>query len=778
MREPRAGTESGRRHHRTRRIGITLLVSALLMTSGVAWCQFTVSGSVSDTEGASIPGATIAIYPDSLQTLSDSTGRFRIEVSKGTKTIAVSSAGFEAYGNTLHIARDRSFTVRLIPSLQILQEFVIEGRVSATEDLFDATRTSSYFLSQADVKGIPVLGGEADVIKTLQLLPGTVRGVEGSSDLFVRGGAADQNLVLLDNIPIYNTSHLFGFLSVFNPDVLDHVEAINGGFPAEYGGRLSSVLDVRTKSDIPGRTHASMDVGLISSRIFVEQPIAKDKASIWVAGRRTYIDQVMRLVNQPLPYYFYDLNAKVIVRPGPGDQLELSHYSGIDELSWFRDRNNDGDGFYTGYNSGNSSQSLRWNHQFARQWSSNASLIRTRYNYHITNSFDENELTALSDIEDYGARFSLRRDSLGRSGTFSAGLEVIRHNVSPGIINTTGSIATILESSEVAGRRATEVAMYSQYEWQLMPKVRLNAGLRGSMARVGDRTYHFPEPRISARYNLNEQMAIKASYSRMAQYMHRISNSAVSTPTDLWYPVTESVRPQTSHQFALAAVRKMPHENLYVSVEGYYKFMNDLIGYEEGTNLFLNNDFESQLIQGKGRSYGIEVLLKKDAGRLSGWISYTLSWSWRQYDEINNGRWFPARYDRRHNAALVAQYALSKRWAVSMVWEFMSGARFTPVIGQYIMLSPTLSGVDLIPVYPEINSVQLANTHRLDLGLKFTSKPGAGFHWQLFAGAYNVYNRANPIGISIEQDETDGSLRYTQPGLFGFLPFISYGFGF
>jgi hypothetical protein len=264
----------------------------------------------------------------------------------------------------------------------------------------------------------------------------------------------------------------------------------------------------------------------------------------------------------------------------------------------------------------------------------------------------------------------------------------------------------------------------------------------------------------------------------MIQYMHRISNSAVSSPTDIWYPVTDSIQPQTSHQVAFAWQRSLLDQEVFLSVEGYYKTMNQLIGYEEGTNLFLNTDFESKLIQGKGRAYGIEVLLRKNTGKLTGWLSYTLSWSHRQYDEINAGNWFPSRYDRRHNGAVVAQYAINNRWAVSMVWEFISGSRFTPVIGQYVVFAPTLTGADLVPIYSGINQVKLASSHRLDIGLKFKSKPDKKFRWQWFAGVYNVYNRANPIGITIEQDEVDGSLRYSQPGLFGLIPFVSYGFKF
>lgn len=264
----------------------------------------------------------------------------------------------------------------------------------------------------------------------------------------------------------------------------------------------------------------------------------------------------------------------------------------------------------------------------------------------------------------------------------------------------------------------------------------------------------------------------------MAQYMHRISNSAVTTPADVWYTVTDEIAPQTSHQVALAWQGFQTERKIFLSAEAYYKRMDNLIGYEEGTNLFFNADFESSLVQGSGRAYGFEFLARKESGKFTGWISYTLSWSMRKFMEINNGDWFPSRYDRRHNGSVVTQYALGKRWAASLVWEFISGARFTPVIGQYAVLAPTLTGVDLIPVYSGINAVKLADTHRLDAGIKFMSKPEKKFQWHVFAGVYNVYNRASPIGMVIEQNGDDGSLRYLQPGLFGLLPFISYGFRF
>jgi hypothetical protein len=738
----------------------------------------TVTGFINDRFGEKLPSANVLLLPDSLIVTSESDGGFFFRTSPGEKKLAISYTGYEILKANLFLKKDTIISFVLTPKTDQLREVIVHANRYSQEDLLRSTRSGTNTLTSKDITAIPALMGEADLIKTLQLLPGTIRGVEGSSDLFIRGGAADQNLVLLDNAPIYNTSHLFGFLSVFNPDMLDHVEAINGGFPAEFGGRLSSILNVNTNSLIPEKTFVSADIGLISSRLYVEQPILKNKASFWIAGRRTYIDQVVKAIGEELPYFFYDLNGKIILTPTRFDNIEISHYSGDDILDIFRDRNNDGNGFLTTYTSGNSSQSIKWLHQLNKGWRSNVSMIRTDYRYRIQNVFEENKLAAFSDIEDYGAKISFEKDSVWRDATIKTGIEWIRHAISPNVINSEGTIAELLESSASGGKIANEISAHVQQEWSLTDRWKLNTGIRASMGIVGNKNYFFPEPRVSARYAITNDQAMKLSYSRMVQYMHRISNSAVSTPTDIWYPVTDSIRPQTSHQFSIAWQRFVPSKKIYFSAEAYYKSMSSLIGYEEGTNLFFNTDFESRLIQGKGRAYGFEFLVRMEAGKFTGWISYTLSWSWRQFDEINKGEWFHARYDRRHNGAIVAQYAFAKRWAVSAVCEFISGARFTPVIGQYTMLAPTLTGVDLIPVYSGINQVKLADSHRLDLGIKFKSKSGHKFQWQWFAGVYNAYNRASPIGIVIEQDETDGSLKYSQPGLFGLLPFVSYGFKF
>ena len=751
----------------------------LFLQAAAGYAQpVTITGVVRNSSGELLPLANILLLPDSTIGSADRDGTFSIRSRQGDKELVITYTGFEALRTAFSAERDTLIAFVMTASVAELREVTIHANRYSSEDLVQSTRTGTTTLTQRDINGIPVLGGEADLIKTLQLLPGTVRGVEGSSDLFVRGGAADQNLVLLDAAPIYNTSHLFGFLSVFNPSILDNVEAINGGFPAEHGGRLSSILNITSKADLAEKTKVAGDIGLIASRLYVEQPLIRNKASFWVAGRRTYIDQVVRAVGEELPYFFYDINAKLILQPSVRDKLELSVYNGEDILDIFRDRNNDGDGFLTSYVSGNTSQSFRWAHTYAADWETTLSLTRSSYRYNISNSFEENRLIALSDIEDYGAKVIFRKDPPGRDRAFQAGADWTRHAISPNIINTTGTIAELLESSASRGKLAHELALHAQQEFSVTPALLVNAGLRASTGLVNGKAYFVPEPRLSMRLALSKDESVKLSYSRMAQYMHRISNSAVTTPTDVWYTVTDEIAPQTSHQVAAAWQKFLPRNKIFVSAETYYKTMRNLIGYEEGTNLFFNTDFESKLIQGNGRAYGLELLVRKETGRITGWISYTLSWSRRNFEEVNNGSWFPARYDRRHNGAIVAQYAIGKRWAASLVWEFISGARFTPIVGQYAVLAPTLTGADLIPLYSGINQVKLADSHRLDAGIKLMSKPGRKFQWQWFAGVYNVYNRASPLGIIIEQNEQDGSLRYLQPGLFGLLPFISYGFKF
>jgi len=738
-----------------------------------------VRGFVTGTADQPLASANVQVSGTRKAMATNERGEFSFQLVRGPVVLEISFTGYETIFRSLDIQGDTTIYIALTAKVEQLSEVVVTTARFRQSDQLQTTRMSSVTLTGSEINSIPVLGGEADMLKTIQLLPGVSKGVEGSTDIFVRGGAADQNLVLFDGAPVYNTGHLFGFLSVFNPDFLSNVESMNGAFPAEYGGRLSSILDVHTKSAFADRTRVKGNIGIIASRLMIDQPLIKDKLSISVGGRRTYVDQVMRLLGEQLPYHFYDLNAKVGWRPSANDEVEFTHYSGDDVLNFIPGANasrriQNANGNFT---IGNSSQTLRWTKHMTRGWSSTMMAYRSKFRYTIDNRYEDSRLFTSSDIEDIGGKFILASDSL-HGLSLRTGIDLVRHQVSPNIISTTGEIAELLESTSTESKRAWEVSAFSQVNGYFSNRWQWSAGLRVSSALLQEKTYVNPEPRLSIRYAVNDATTIKASYSRMAQYLHRVSSAAVAFPTDIWYPVTDSVKPQRSDQWSLAVQRNFPKQHVFVSVEGYYKTMDNLIGYREGANLFVKRDFEQHLIQGEGRSYGMELLVKREAGKLTGWISYTLSWSERRFTELNQGDWFYARYDRRHNIAVVGNYRFARKWSFSAVWEFISGSRFTPIVGRYTVPAPSLAGISLIPVYAPINSVKLADTHRLDLGVKFKPTPlWKRFQGEWFFGVYNVYNRATPVAIAIVSNG-DGTFRYEQPGVFGFLPFISYGFTF
>lgn len=756
-----------------------VIVLILNLVSFSAFNQhYTIAGKVLDNDGEALPLAHILIPENDKAFVTDVNGKFSFTHPAGSLTLEIRYTGYATLRQTLELKKDTTLLFTLQLSSEQLNEVVIKSSQILQSDQLISTRSSTLTLSEKEINAIPVLGGEADLIKTIQLLPGVSKGVEGTTDLFVRGGAADQNLVLLDGAPVYNTGHLFGFLSVFNPDILEGVESINGAFPANYGGRLSSILNVNTKSRMAEKTMVSGNVGLLASRLMIRQPILKDKLEIWVAGRRTYVDQVVKAVGETLPYFFYDLNAKIIYQASKKDRFEFTHYVGEDVLNFVRTGRDTASNFRftSDFTIANSGQTFLWKRKVNEDLNSTLHLYRTSFRYSIENQFEESRLFTNSNILDWGGNWTLTQNL---TDTFAQtfGVDLVQHQVSPNVITTSGEISQLLESSNTQAQKSLESSVFYQADGKFRQDWGWSTGLRLSSVAVNNTFYFNPEPRIAIRYQLKENAALKASYSRMAQYIHRVSSAAVAFPTDIWYPVTDRVVPQTADQFTIAFNQHLPKQNLFISLETYYKDLNKLIGYREGTNLFLNTSFEDQLIQGSGQAYGFEILIKKEKGKFTGWISYTLSKSLRQYDEINQGNWFLARYDRRHNGALVLNYELNKRFSLSGVFEFISGSRFTPVIGQYIVPSTTLGGIQLIPVYARINSVKLADAHRLDLGLKYQSLSTKKFRSEWFVGVYNTYNRATPLGINIVPNP-DGSFRYEQPGLFGLLPFISYGFKF
>ncbi|MBL7857719.1 MAG: carboxypeptidase-like regulatory domain-containing protein [Cyclobacteriaceae bacterium] len=734
-----------------------------------------VTGLVKNESSELLQGAHITIEPTAVGIITNEKGIFELNLSPGKKKITVSFTGYKTIRENIDLQKDTTLYFFLETKAEQLQDLIITGNRNFQSDQLQNTRSSTLALSSWEINTIPVLGGEADPIKTLQLLPGVAKGVEGTTDLFVRGGAADQNLILLDGAPVYNTGHLFGFLSVFNADILQDVTAINGAFPADVGGRLSSIMKVNTRSSFTDKTKVMANVGLLASRLMVQQPIIKNKVDVWVAARRTYIDKVVTMFDESLPYYFYDVNAKLLIKPDDKNRIEMAHYSGEDVLNFVREARDTSSNFRftSDFTIANTTQTLVWTRTLNENSESSLNIYRTRFNYAIQNQFEDSKLFTNSNITDWGAKWILTK-RITPTLQYAAGWEAVHHEVSPNVITTSGEIAQLLESSSTRGQVSLENSLFFQADGSLGKYLKWSSGLRVSSAYVANTFYVNPEPRLAIRYEVSKTSALKASYSRMAQYLHRVSSAAVAFPTDIWYPVTDRVQPQTANQFTLAYTQQFPGSFIFLSLESYYKQMKSLIGYREGTNLFLNTNFEEQLIQGRGNSYGLEFLLKKESGKLTGWIAYTLSKSTRQFDEINSGKTFLARYDRRHNGSVVLNYALVKRISLTSVFEFISGSRFTPVIGQYIVPAPNLGGVQLVPVYAPVNSVKLADTHRLDLGLKLFSRPERRYKSEWFIGVYNVYNRATPIGINIEPNP-DGSYRYEQPGLFGTVPFISFG---
>lgn len=757
------------------------LLITLMSVANILCAQHTVSivGRVLDSESSTpLPFCTVGVNGNTSTARTDDKGNFKFKSPPGKMTLTFFYVGYASKTLDLELKADTTITISLAQSTTTLDDVVIHDERFFGENQVEGIRSSTTKVEAKDVLMVPGIAGEPDLIRTMQLLPGVTKGVEGSVDFFVRGGDADQNLVLLDEAIVYNSGHLFGFMSVFNPDMLGDVQMVKGGFPAYYGGRLSSVIDIKTDQTIPDKTNVSGSIGVISSNLTISKPLIKDKLAVKVAGRRTYIDQLLKLTGDPdlqLPYYFYDFNGRVDFKPSPNHSIYFSNYLGADILD-LESSNPDSNGS-SEFDIVNSSQSLGWKHLTPTNNLLKVTLIRSHFSYLVDNSFEESTLTVSNSITDYGMKVRYDVFSLPLEKA-SIGLDMTRHGMDPLEVNSTGIVEDIFPSARSSAIASLEGGVYADVEKELTDRTSVSLGYRQSFANVDGKLYLGFEPRLLARYKLNEFSSLKFNFTIMSQYQHRVSSASISLPVDLWYSVTRNIKPQRATQFGLSYVRSFSDLGLLFESEVYYKTANNVIEYEEGTNLFLNTDFEQSILQGRAKSYGWEVLLRKNGERLNGWASYTLSWANRQLDELNEGAVFPARYDRRHNVSIVANYKIFRLWEVSAVWEYLSGSRFTPVVAQYAITNPLNTGVTVENIYPDRNSVALSSTHRLDLSLVKKSKPTKKMYSEWRLGLYNVYNRAAPVGIQIEQDEETGLFNYQQPGLFGTLPFISYRFKF
>jgi hypothetical protein len=741
--------------------------------------------------GETLIGASVKIASatSALGTATNSYGFYSLTASGGeVYTLTVSYISYQPLVKSVTLDRSTVLNIELKAGSE-LKEVVVKAGERKNENV----RSAQMGVEQLDIKlldNIPVLFGEKDVLKTIQLLPGVKSGGEGNTGFFVRGGASDQNLILLDEATVYNSSHLLGFFSTFNADAIKNVDLYKGGMPAQYGGRLSSVLDV--KMDDGNNKQFSMQggIGLISSRLKIEGPLVKDKSSFMISGRRTYIDFLLKASPDTSikgnTLNFYDLNAKVNYKFNDKNTVYLSGYFGQDNIGIKDLFDNDW---------GNTTATLRWNHIFSSRLFSNTSLIYNKYNYTIKLLDDVNNFTATSLIRDYNLKQDFQYFS--NQHTLRFGVQATHHRIAPSDITTSGTSS--FNPLSIENRYGLETSGYISDEYVVSPRLNLLYGLRMSLfSLLGPgtfntynsngavesstsygsgtvvRNYFNLEPRFSASYILNEENSVKASYNRNTQNIHILSNSGSGSPTDQYVMSSNNIRPEVADQVALGYFKNVKDNTYEFSGEIYYKQMQNQIEYKNAARLIANANVESQLLFGKGRAYGLELYAKKRVGRLNGWVSYTLSRTERKFEGLNNGNYFAARQDRTHDLAIVGIYKISKRWTLSGNYIYSTGNAVTYPAGKYQVGGTTTF------FYTERNANRLPYTSRLDLSATLEGKnTDKRFHSSWSFGLYNALNRKNPYSIDFRDVPSDPTrTEAVQTSLFGVIPSVTWNFKF
>ena len=744
--------------------------------------QFTISGYLRDAEtGEELLYANVFVEGTTNGVTTNLYGFYSLTLPKGRYKINYSYIGYVMQSLEITLDGDMSQNVELATNSQKLDEVVITGE--REDENITNTEMSVLSLDIKEIKKLPVLFGEQDILKTIQLLPGVSASSEGGSGFFVRGGDADQNLILLDEAPVYNASHLLGFFSVFNSDALKDVKLYKGGIPAQYGGRAASVMDVRMKNGNMKEWEVMGGIGLISSRLSVEGPFVKDKGSISISARRTYADVVAGIVDKRFRdtnLYFYDLNAKANYKISDKDRLYASAYLGRDVLGL-----ND-----FGFDWGNQTFTLRWNHMFSSKIFANTSLIYSDYNYGFNLETVGINVKLSAGIYDY----NLKQDYtffLNPDNKIEFGWNGIYHKFKPTVFEFDD---TEIEPAQV--QQALESGAYIANTQKVNEKLSIYYGLRlSALNNIGEytdrtydadneitsetyhekgsfyNTYFNAEPRVNATYVLDDKSSIKLSYNRNAQYLHLLSNSTSGTPTDMWIPSSTLVKPTLADQVALGYFRNFKDNTYKFSIEGYYTNMQNNVDYENGAETFGNSDIEAELVFGKGRAYGLEFFLEKKKGNFTGWASYTLSKTERKFDEISNGNWFSARQDRTHDVSLVAMYQLTPKLSLTSSWVYYTGDAVTFPAGKYYIDDA------LVNLYTERNGSRMPDYHRLDLGVTWTLRDSDRFYNDLNFSVYNLYNRKNAYSISFEENEA-GETQASRLSLFGVVPSVTWNFKF
>ena len=704
------------------KLKILVVILFIFLLNGVLKSQkYTVKGLVKDsaTDELSV-GALVYIKGTNKVIETNAYGFYSITLDKGKYEIVSSYIGYKPKSIPLNLVKDITLDFRMKNDNTLNEVEIISEKDNVTEQV-KSTQMSAINIPIDQIKNIPTIGGETDIIKVMQLMPGIKRGDDGQNGMFVRGGSIDGNLIQLDEATVYNVSHLFGFFSVFNNDALKDITLYKGGFPAQYGGRLSSVIDIKMKEGDAQKFHVEGGVGTLSSHLTIQGPIKKNRISFLVSARRSYIDRVFKLAyrSNVLPYHFYDLNAKINFVISNKDHIYLSGYNGDDVLKNVVTKDNSF--FSGGFKLGNQTTTLRWNHVYNQKLFSNVSLINTLFRYDVEAIVPGNSFLTRSRIDDIGVKVDYNYYPNTRH-TVSYGAFFTNHAFRPNVVNTTGEISELIRTREGKRILTEEFGAYLGDDWTLDSNFKINIGARWSNLKTKDVLYPAIEPRISGSYNFAGNQSIKFGYSRMKQFLHLVSSSAISLPTDLWYPVSKKVKPLTSDQIAIAYNLGLKKWNTLITVEAYYKWMNNLIDYREGAVLILNDNYENELVSGKGKAYGIEFLAHKTKGALTGWIGYTLSWSLRHFPDLNQGKEFYSKYDRRHDFSIVGSYEFTKRISLSAVWVYSTGQRFTPITGNYLSPNASFTDINTLPLYSDRNALVLPAAHRLDISLILKTK--------------------------------------------------------
>ncbi len=791
------------RHHFT-----SLAFVLALMSFGTLYGQsYTISGYVENASSKErLIGVNVFLKGTSYGTSTNTFGFYSLTVPKGEYVLLVSFIGFEGQRDSISLKTNITRDFQLAESIHTLNEVVVRSEELPAEQV----RMSTVRLSVPDIKKIPAFMGEVDIIRAIQLLPGVQSGGEGSTGFYVRGGSPDQNLILLDGVPVYNASHLFGFFSVFNADAIKNVQLTKGGFPARYGGRLSSVLEIDMKEGNLKEFHGEGSIGLISSKLTLEGPIIKDKTSFIISGRRTYYD----LLTRPfLPegtkagYYFNDLNVKLNHIISRKDRLYLSYYNGQDKFYLKEDYGSEGSfngsdiieqKYENSLKWGNHTGSLRWNHLFNEKLFGNLSATFTQYQFKVgaqdyTKFYNDLGLVEeenfgfeyFSLIRDYGLRYDLEY-SLNTRHSLRMGANYTYHTFKPGVAQIKEQYSDVKVDSILNLSKpifANDIFAYIEDDWRINSRWRANYGLHYSAYFTSEAFYNSLQPRVSARYLLRDDWSLKGSYALMNQYIHLLSNSGIGLPTDLWVSSTDKVKPQRSQQIALGSTRNVKGNTYELSAEVYYKWMNNLIEYKEGASFLSTTDWENTVeTDGKGEAYGLELLVRKNEGKTTGWIGYTMAYTFREFENLNGGNKYPYKYDRRHDISVVVNHAFSKRFDIGATWVFGSGNTYTsPVSNIYLGgdfgRNFTNTSPGTYQRFSDRNGLRMPAYHRLDIGANFHKKTKWGKStWNI--SVYNVYNRKNPYFLYINEDFNSGNKSVKQVSLFPIIPSISYIFSF